>query len=79
MVSILVALVHFGGIGNITANPGVFAFAAVVVLTIAAANCFDPRVMWDAAGMNGAARDHSETRPDRRRPVPAVTSEPVGA
>ena len=79
MVSILVALVHFGGLGNITANPGVFAFASVVVLTIAAANCFDPRVMWDAAGMNGAALDHSQTRPDRRHSVPADMTEPVGA
>ncbi len=79
MVSILVALVHFGGIGNITADPGVFAFASVVVLTIAAANCFDPRVMWDAAGMNGAALDHSETRPDGQHAVPACMTEPVGA
>ena len=74
MVSILVALVHFGGIGNISANPGVLAFSAVVVLTIAAANCFDPRVMWDAAGMNGAALDHARTRPDRQPPTIPVSA-----
>ena len=79
MVSILVAVVHFSSLGNVTADPGVFAFAGVVVLTIAAANCFDPRVMWDAAGLNGVALDHSETRLDRRPPVPATTTEPVGA
>ena len=79
MVSILVAVVHFSSLGNVTADPGVFAFASVVVLTITAANCFDPRVMWDAAGMNGAALDHSEIRPDRRLSVPATTTEPVGA
>ena len=79
MVSILVAVVHFSSLGNVTADAGAFAFASVVVLTIAAANCFDPRVMWDAAGLNGAALDHSETRPDRRRSVPASTTEPVGA
>ena len=59
MVSILVAMVHFASLANISADPGMFSFASVVVLTIFAANCFDPRVMWDAAGLNGsaAARD----------------------
>ncbi len=60
MVSILVGLVQFGALGNITANAGVESFAAVVVLTIFAANAFDPRLMWDAAGANGAW--HSERR-----------------
>jgi paraquat-inducible protein A len=27
------------------------AFAGVVVLTMTAAKCFDPRAMWDAAGV----------------------------
>jgi paraquat-inducible protein A len=31
------------------AEPGASAFAAVVVVTIIAARCFDPRLMWDAA------------------------------
>ena len=56
MVSILSALVHFGGLANITAEAGMFAFASVVVLTIFAADSFDPRVMWDAAGLNGPIR-----------------------
>ena len=52
MVSILVALVHFGPLANVWANGGMTAFATVVVVTIAAANSFDPRIMWDAAGYN---------------------------
>ena len=63
MVSILVGLVQFGGFGNVTANAGIEAFAAVVVLTIFAANAFDPRLMWDAAGLNGVRQT---TRPPRR-------------
>ena len=47
MVSILVALVHFGQFANVTANVGAICFAAVVVLTIFAVNAFDPRLMWD--------------------------------
>lgn len=47
MISILVALVHFGQFANVTANIGAICFAAVVVLTIFAINAFDPRLMWD--------------------------------
>ena len=50
MESILVALVQFGGIVSILPGYGAVAFAAVVVLTIFAAESFDPRLMWDAAG-----------------------------
>jgi len=49
MISILVALVRFGQFANIRSDVGAPCFAAVVVLTIFAADCFDPRLMWDAA------------------------------
>jgi paraquat-inducible protein A len=49
MISILVALVHFGVLVTINPGPGAIAFAAVVILTMFAAECFDPRLMWDAA------------------------------
>lgn len=49
MESILVALVHFGAIVTIEPGVGAIAFAAVVFLTIFAAESFDPRMMWDAA------------------------------
>ncbi len=50
MESILVALVQFGGVVTILPGPGALAFAAVVILTMLAAETFDPRLMWDAAG-----------------------------
>ncbi len=55
MISILVAMVHFGQLANVNADGGMLAFAAVVILTILGSSSFDPRVMWDAAGLNGAA------------------------
>lgn len=54
MISILVAVVRYGALANIKALPGVACFAAVVVLTIFAADLFDPRRMWDVAGYNAA-------------------------
>ena len=54
MVSILVALVHFGEFANVSMNTGAVCFAAVVVLTIFAVNAFDPRLMWDNYGEFGA-------------------------
>lgn len=45
--AVLVSLVQFKTIADITAGPGAFCFGAVVVLTILAANAFDPRLIWD--------------------------------
>jgi paraquat-inducible protein A len=56
MISILVALVRFGQFANIQADLGAPCFAAVVVLTMFAVECFDPREMWDAAGQPDAAQ-----------------------
>jgi paraquat-inducible protein A len=49
MISLLVALVHFGALVTVNPGPGAIAFAAVVILTMFAAQSFDPRLMWDAA------------------------------
>ena len=49
MESILVALVQFGSVVTIDPGFGAVAFAAVVILTMFAAEGFDPRLMWDAA------------------------------
>jgi paraquat-inducible protein A len=49
MGSILVALLQFGAIVSVVPGPGALAFAAVVILTMLAAQSFDPRLMWDAA------------------------------
>jgi paraquat-inducible protein A len=55
METILVALVQFGSVVSIEPGIGAVAFCAVVILTMLAAEGFDPRLMWDAAGENGAA------------------------
>ena len=47
MISILVTLVHLGNIATVESGPAATAFAAVVVLTLLAANSFDPRLIWD--------------------------------
>lgn len=48
VISILVALVQIESLASITAGPGAISFCAVVVLTIFAAEKFDPRLIWDA-------------------------------
>ena len=47
MISILTALVQFGSLTRVEAEPGAMAFAAVVVLTMLASQAFDSRLMWD--------------------------------
>jgi len=51
MESILVALVQFGALVTINPGVGAIAFAGVVILTMFAARSFDPRLMWDVAGV----------------------------
>jgi paraquat-inducible protein A len=46
MISILVDLVNSGSV-QIIAGPAATAFAAVVILTMFAAENFDPRLLWD--------------------------------
>lgn len=48
VVTILVALVKLGALANIEAGPAAVYFAAVVVITMFAAESFDPRLIWDA-------------------------------
>ena len=52
VVAILVALVHLGGL--LVIRPGVAAvsFAGVVMVTMVAAESFDPRLMWDQLEKN---------------------------
>jgi len=47
VVTILVALVHLGALATIEAGAGALFFAAVVVVTMFAAEAFDPRLIWD--------------------------------
>lgn len=47
VVTILVALVKLGAVASIEAGPAAVFFASVVVLTMLAAESFDPRIIWD--------------------------------
>ena len=48
VITMLVALVQFKALATIKAGPAAIAFGAVVILTMFAANVFDPRLIWDA-------------------------------
>ena len=52
VVTVLIATVRSGELASVEAGPGIAAFAAVVVLTMLAAETFDPRLIWDRAGEN---------------------------
>ena len=47
VVTILVALVRLGNLATIEAGAGAIFFGAVVVITMLAAESFDPRLIWD--------------------------------
>jgi paraquat-inducible protein A len=48
MISLLAALVQFGALTRVRPESGALAFAGVVLITMIAAQSFDPRVMWRA-------------------------------
>ncbi|WP_321908427.1 MULTISPECIES: paraquat-inducible protein A [unclassified Paraburkholderia] len=57
VITMLVALVQFNALATIKAGPAAIAFGAVVILTMFAANMFDPRLIWDAVEReNGSPR-----------------------
>lgn len=47
VVTILVALVKLGVLADVEAGPAALYFASVVVITMIAAESFDPRLIWD--------------------------------
>lgn len=47
VVAVMAALVQLKALAVIQAGPGAIAFGAVVVLTMFAAQSFDPRLIWD--------------------------------
>jgi paraquat-inducible protein A len=62
----LVALVRLGFLATVLPGEGAAAFAGVVVLTMFATECFDPRLMWDSACLR------------RPRALPAAVLNPAG-
>ncbi len=63
MLATLVSLVRAGTVATILPNLGAICFGTVVVLTMLATACFDPRVMWDAAAAGALAQP--------RKPAPS--------
>lgn len=49
VVTLLTAVVQFGFIGEVEPGAALLPFASVVVLTMLAAQTFDPRLIWDSA------------------------------
>lgn len=50
VVAVLVALIQLGGLLRITAGTAAIAFGGVVIVTMLAAESFDPRLIWDQYG-----------------------------
>lgn len=58
-----VALVQLSPIMSVQPGPGVLFFAAVVVLTMLAAESFDPRLIWDSAYPHALPPTQPQTQP----------------
>jgi paraquat-inducible protein A len=56
LVGILVALVQMDALATVRPGLGATFFGAAVVLTMFAAHTFDPRLVWDRAGIRGHGR-----------------------
>ena len=54
VVAILVALIQLGGVMQVTAGVAAVAFGGVVIVTMLAAQAFDPRLIWDQFGDDDA-------------------------
>ncbi len=63
MEFLLGALVAFGSVITIEPGAGALAFCAVVILTMFAAETFDPRLMWDAAAEREPAAMQAGPKP----------------
>lgn len=65
VVAILVALIQITGIIVIRPGGAALAFAGVVIVTMLAAESFDPRLIWDdeRAGAAGAAKEQRAEEP----------------
>jgi paraquat-inducible protein A len=50
VVAILVTLIQLGGLLLITPGAAALAFACLVIVTMLAAESFDPRLIWDHLG-----------------------------
>ena len=72
MLATLTGVVHAGAIATITPGTGAICFGTVVVLTMIAVSCFDPRQMWDAAGERAPVERLYPIEPSRDTDRPAA-------
>jgi paraquat-inducible protein A len=54
VISLIVAVLHFGSLAHAQAEIGALAFVSVVIVTLLAAQSFDPRLIWQSASTSGA-------------------------
>ncbi|MCA9472387.1 MAG: paraquat-inducible protein A [Nitrospirales bacterium] len=77
VVALLVSLVQFGSLTSIEPGVAILCFAAVVVLTMMAAETFEPRLIWDAYNEH-EKEPHEKNRDDasevKSRHIMAITS-----
>ena len=76
MLATLAGLVQAGAIASIHPGLGAICFGTVVVLTMIAVSCFDPRIMWDAAEARARTR---AAPPSRQTPPARLPAEPRAA
>ena len=55
VISLIVAVLHFGAAGARPGRDRRLAFVAVVIVTLLAARSFDPRLIWQPAAAGGPA------------------------
>ena len=79
VVVLLVAMVRFGDLADAHPEPGLLAFAAVVVLTMLAAQSFDPKLIWHDASQDRAARQALDPTPDSTPDAPQAASQEQSA
>ena len=80
MLATLTGLVRAGEIANIDPGLGAICFGSVVVLTMIAVTCFDPRVMWDAAEARASLeRSPSDPKPRRKNRLASRPADPRAA
>ncbi|HEX3771214.1 MAG TPA: paraquat-inducible protein A [Polyangiaceae bacterium] len=75
MLATLVGVVQLGFLATILPNLGAAAFCSVVLITMAATESFDPRVMWDAAAESGDGPVPVDAPLLESRPPPPLQTE----
>jgi paraquat-inducible protein A len=57
VISLIVAVLHFGLLAHAQAEIGALAFVSVVIVTLLAAQSFDPRLIWQSVSTSGVGSD----------------------